>query len=393
MQNKESISRHVIQNILTRDFVLVFLAFFIFAAANHALTPTIPIYLAKLGSIESEIGVLVGIFGVSSLISRFLVGGWLLKHSEKSAMMTGTILFALGSLAFIVFRPFWPFFAVRFMQGVAFACLDTAAFAFVVNVIPMAYRGQGLAYFMLAPNLALAVAPAFALFLINKYSFTLFFLTCMALALGAFVFACLLKGKETVRLEGRIPVSHNRFFDSRIVAPAIVGFLHTFVYGAIVAFFPLYAIQNGVNNPGLFFSAVAIMIIAGRALGARMLDAWSKDKVILTFLSAAMVAMIILSFSETLPMFIVVGLLWGTGTSFVAPATMTYAFEYADSSGGTAVGTFRALTDSGVALGPMIMGILIPLTGYRIMFLCLAIICLINLCYFQFYVRRRHNVA
>ena len=45
--------------------------------------------------------------------------------------------------------------------------------------------------------------------------------------------------------------------------------------------------------------------------------------------------------------------------------------------------------DLGVALGPMIMGIIIPLAGYRIMFLCLALICFINLNYFQFYVRKK----
>ena len=71
---KENITRHLITNLLNRDFVFCFLAFFIFAAAMHALTPTIPIYLAKSGSDEREIGVLVGIFGISSLISRFIVG-------------------------------------------------------------------------------------------------------------------------------------------------------------------------------------------------------------------------------------------------------------------------------------------------------------------------------
>ena len=356
--------------------------------AIHGLTPTIPIYLARLGSGEREIGVLVGIFGISSLISRFIVGACLRRYSEKSLMMTGALLFALGSLAFIFLRPFWPFFAVRFMQGVAFACLDTAAFAFIINAIPETYRGQTLAYFMLAPNFALTAAPVLAMFLINRYSFTLLFLVLTALAFAAFVFSWPLKGHKSVKSEEKASGSRNLFFNTRIVAPAAIGFMHTFTYGAVVAFFPLYAIQKGVGNPGLFFSAVAVMIIAGRTLGAKMLDTWNKDRIILTFLFAGVLAMIILSFAETLPMFIMVGILWGTCTSFLAPATMTYAFEYAGSSDGTAVGTFRSLTDSGTALGPMAMGALIPLTGYRGMFVCLAFICLIDLCYFQFYLRR-----
>jgi hypothetical protein len=46
-----------------------------------------------------------------------------------------------------------------------------------------------------------------------------------------------------------------------------------------------------------------------------------------------------------------------------------------------------------MALGPMIMGIVLPLSGYRIMFLGPALICLLNLCYFQFYVRKKGGTA
>jgi len=41
------------------------------------------------------------------------------------------------------------------------------------------------------------------------------------------------------------------------------------IWGALTAFFPLYAIQNGVANPGFFFAAYAFVLILGRALGAR----------------------------------------------------------------------------------------------------------------------------
>jgi MFS family permease len=139
MDEAGSIPSHSIRTILTHDFVLGFLAFFAFVAATFALIPTLPIFLARLGSTETEIGLLVGIFGASSLVCRLLVGGALLRYSEKSVMMVGSVLFALTFLALIVFRPFWPFVVVRVLQGVAFACLDTAALAFVVKITPPAY--------------------------------------------------------------------------------------------------------------------------------------------------------------------------------------------------------------------------------------------------------------
>ena len=67
---------------------------------------------------------------------------------------------------------------------------------------------------------------------------------------------------------------------------------------------------------------------------------------------------------------------------------MALAMDRAGSSGGTAVGTFRALGDSGLALGPIMMGIVIRFTNYQAMFLCLGLTALINLGYFYFFVCR-----
>jgi hypothetical protein len=67
MDNEGSSSQHTAGNLFTRDFVLVFVAFFTFVAANHALIPTFPLYLTKLSFNEREVGVLVGIMGAASL--------------------------------------------------------------------------------------------------------------------------------------------------------------------------------------------------------------------------------------------------------------------------------------------------------------------------------------
>ncbi|MGB9630352.1 MAG: MFS transporter, partial [Thermodesulfobacteriota bacterium] len=67
------------REIFTRDFVLGFFSQFAFSMAYHLFLPTLPIYLSRLGSKESEIGVLIGVFGVSSLILRPFIGRGLQK--------------------------------------------------------------------------------------------------------------------------------------------------------------------------------------------------------------------------------------------------------------------------------------------------------------------------
>jgi len=389
MDNDNSVSRRTTSNILTGDFFLGFLALFSFAAAFSALMPTLPIYLAQSGSNEREIGVLLGIFGVSSLISRFLVGGVLRKVSEKHVMMCGAMLFALTFSAFIVFRSFWPFLTVRLFQGIAFASLDTAVMAYIIRLIPLQYRTRAISYILLAPSLATAIAASFGMFLFTRYGAIVLFLTCTGLSLCTFLFSWKWKGKQVQEAGTVAPATGSSVFEPKVIAPAITNFLQWFIWGAVVAFFPLYALQCGVMNPGIFFSANAAMIIIARGFSGMVLGAYDKEKIILTFLSTAVLALVLLSFSKSLPMFLFVGVLWGLGIAFFLPACMAYALEYAGSSNGTTVGTYQSSMDLGLALGPVIMGIVVPLTGYRIMFLCLACICTLNLCYFQFYIRRK----
>ena len=163
------------------------------------------------------------------------------------------------------------------------------------------------------------------MFLINRYSFTVLFLTCTGLSLCAFFFSWKMKGPETIKSNKNTSMNNNLFLERKIITPALTNFMHNFVWGAVIAFFPLYAIQCRVKNPGLFFSATAIMIIAGRILGGKITDACSKEKIVVIFLFISMVAMVVLAFSRTLPMFILVGLLWGTGGAFFFPASMAYA--------------------------------------------------------------------
>ena len=375
--------------VLSRDLVLAFFALFTFLAAYQSLTPTLPIYLVQLGCRESEIGLLVGIGGVASLVSRLLAGGALTRYSERSVMIVGALLAACAFFSYVLVRPFWPFFIARFFQGLSFACLDTAVLAVVVRVTPARYRGQALGYVLLASPLAMAVAATLGVFLSSRFGFTVLFLFCVALSFGSLIFASTVRGRRAERPWHVSSVHTSSFLDPNIVIPSLMTFLTYFAGGGLFAFIPLYGLTRGVTNPGYFFFAVSIMLFVGRILGARILVAHDKENIIRTFLFAFVAGLAILPFGHSLTLFILAGLLWGTGFAFVVPATMAYALEYAGSAGGTSVGTHQMFMDLGMALGPAIAGIVLPLTGYPLMFSCLAFLCLSNVAYFQFYVRAR----
>src|SRR4030042_4414847 len=173
------------QKIFPRDFNLVFLGQLAMSFVFNILIPTLPIYLSRLGSTETEIGVLIGIFFFSSLVLRPFVGRALLKTHEKTFMIAGALLFALTSVAYLFAPPFWPLLIVRIFQGFGFAFFQTAAMTLIVNISSEAHRGRSLSYFYLAINLSGPLGPSLGMFLINHFTFTVLFWVCLGLSLGS----------------------------------------------------------------------------------------------------------------------------------------------------------------------------------------------------------------
>jgi predicted MFS family arabinose efflux permease len=91
-------------------------------------------------------------------------------------------------------------------------------------------------------------------------------------------------------------------------------------------------------------------------------------------------------------MFILAAVIWGIGHAFLFPALVAYTLNLSGSSQrGPAMGTFLAPDDLVVGLGSVIMGIVLRLTNYPVMFLSLAFTGLINLSYFYFFMRKKRR--
>ncbi len=380
-----------LRKIFSREFLLTFSAQLAFSFSLFVLIPTLPIYLSRLGEAETNIGILIGASSVSSVLMRPFVGRALLKLPERNFMFAGALLLALCSVAYVFLLPFWPFLMIRVFHGFAFAFFYTASTTFIANISPEAHRGQSISYFFLAFNFAFALAPSSGMFLLNHFNFTILFLVCTALSLCSLFLTTQLQKGETKILKGLSPEDRS-LLSIKALPPAILAFFTHIIWGALTAFFPLYALQHGMNNPGLFFAAFALMLILGRMFGGKMLDLYSKERIIFPCLLTYILATLILAFSKTTPLFLLVAIIWGAGNAFAFPAFVALAIDLAGPSRGPALGTFTALSDLGVGLGAVMMGVVLRLTNFQIMFLALTLTGIINFLYFYFSILRKKGL-
>jgi MFS family permease len=372
----------VFQKTLSRDFVLSFFAQLCFSSVFCILIPTIPIYLSKYQAKESEIGILVGIFSVSSLILRPFIGKALLTIPERLFMVCGTLIYVASSLAYIFASPFWPLFWLRIFHGIGMALFSTASFTFIANIAPPTRRGQSIGYYSLSMNLSWALGPFFGMLLINHFSFRVMFLVCAGLSLASLWMATKLS-KRTIPVENQPPMSGS--YLNRAALPfSFVAFMLSVIWGTLAAFFPLYALMHGILNPGIFFLFLAGTIFLGRAFFARTADKYGRKQIILPCLIVVIISVSIIPLSKTLAMFVLSAVLLGTGWALLYPSLLAYAIDNGGPAQGPAMGTFTALSDLGAGLGPMIMGLILEWTNYSVMFSFLVLTAVINLIFFYF---------
>jgi len=377
----------IFQKTLSRDFVLSFFAQLCFSSVFCILIPTIPIYLSNFQAKESEIGILVGIFSVSSLILRPFVGKALLTIPERLFMICGTLIYFASSLAYIIASPFWPLFWVRILHGVGMALFSTASFTFIANITPQGQRGQSISYYSLSMNLSWALGPFFGMLLVNHFGFRAMFLVCSGLSLASLWMTTKLS-KRTIPMKDQSP--RNDSYLSRETLPfAFIAFILSVIWGTLAAFFPLYALMHGVSNPGIFFVFLAGTTFLGRAFFARRADKYGRKQIIMPCLVVLIISISIIPLSKTLAMFVLSAVLLGTGWALLYPSLLAYTIDQAGSAQGPAMGTFTALSDLGGGLGPMIMGIILEWTSYSTMFFCLVLTAVINLIYFYFNIWKR----
>src|SRR5690625_3885663 len=164
--------------IWTRDFILICLAnFFIFLGFQMTL-PTIPLFVEYLGGNDRLIGIVVGIFTFSALLIRPWAGHALETKGRRFIYLLGLAIFVISVGSYMFVASLFFLFAMRIIQGAGWGLSTTAGGTVATDLIPPKRRGEGMGYFGLSGNMALAFGPALGLSLAGVISFSKLFLIC-----------------------------------------------------------------------------------------------------------------------------------------------------------------------------------------------------------------------
>lgn len=381
--------------LFTRDYIFVCIAAFLMSFSFFILVPTLPLYLKDTFGIgQAMVGVVLSCYVVAVLSVRPMAGFVADTLPRKSVYIVSYAIFVATFLGyFFITKALVLFILLRVFHGFSFGMLTTAGNTLVIDVMPSSRRGEGLGYYGVTNNLAMAFGPMAGLFIISSGNYTLLFLTSLVtgtigLILGALVRAPRRELKENVEFK----LSADRFFLKEGIRACMAFMLLAIPYGMTTSYMALYAKSVGItHNAGLFFTIMAAGLIASRLHSGKQVDRGFITETIrlgicIAFLGALGEASLAMAggYSVTVAyiVYFVTAFLFGYGYGTMFPAYNTLFINLAPNSRrATANATYLTGWDVGIGAG-MLLGGTISEYGYEYCYIFGAVLVLLALIFF-----------
>ncbi|MGD0031499.1 MFS transporter [Paenibacillus illinoisensis] len=378
----------------TMDFVLITAASFFLFFGFQILLPTLPVYMLDLGGNNTAVGLIISIFTVFSLFTRPLVGA-LMNRSKKGWLVAGLILCFLIISSYNWTVSVAMLLLARCIHGVGWGIVTVTSSTIASDIIPANRRGEGIGYFGLASTLAMALAPAIGLALLDG-KWQMPGVIVVAAVSTALSLLCVW-GVQKQRKQSDSSLGsgdqvqaktsfRSQLFEPKALFPSLLGLLIGIVYGGIVSFITLFGEEAQIGNVGLFFTLNAICLLIVRFISGRLFDRKGHTWVILPGSVLLAASLLVLSYSHSMTMLAISAVLFGFGFGAVQPSLQAWILNRVEPElRGPANATFYSAFDLGIGGGALLLGRLAEASSYAMMyrysFLVIILFCIVYIAY------------
>ncbi len=151
---------------------------------------------------------------------------------------------------------------------------------------------------------------------------------------------------------------------------AVVNFGVWMARVATLTIFPIYAVQQGLNNPGLFLLVLAVATFPSRLLTGRASDRYGFPVVFLPSLVVIATSILLIPMTHSASGLLVLGAVLGLGLGAVIPSLPAYAASsVSNEKRGAAVNTFTLGGDLAMSVGALSLGFIAVHLGITAAFL------------------------
>lgn len=381
--------------LVTPGYCFILAANFLLYFGFWLLIPVLPFYLSEIFNAgNSTIGIILSCYTVAALCIRPFSGYFLDSFARKPLYLLAYFIFMTMFAGYIIAGSLVLFILFRIIHGVSFGMVTVGGNTVVIDIMPSSRRGEGLGYYGLSNNIAMAVGPMSGLFLHDAgMSYTTIFCCSLGSCIAGFICASLVKTpyKPPVKRE---PISLDRFILLKGIPAGISLLLLSIPYGMTTNYVAMYAKEIGINaTTGFFFTFMAVGMAISRIFSGKIVD---KGKI--TQVSSAGLYIVVFSFFLLSAcvyiinwnsmacgiIFFAVALLLGVGFGIMFPAYNTLFVNLApNNQRGTATSTYLTSWDVGIGIGMLTGGYIAEVSTFDKAYLFGACLTIISMLYFN----------
>ncbi len=379
--NKDVLWNANYNKVMTANFTLFF--------AFYLLTPLLPLYLSEtFHATKDLIGIVLSGYTVTALLFRPFSGYVVDSFPRKKVLMVCFFLFFLLFGGYLAAGSFVFFALVRTLHGGPFGALTVANSTVAIDVLPSSRRTEGIGYYGLSNNLAMAIAPSIGVF-VYKYTHNfdiLFWMAFIIAGLGMLVDSTVkVPQREIIREKKKL--SLDRFFLVRgwLLGANIVMF--SFCYGVLSNYLAIYSkeILGITGGTGTYFMLLATGLVVSRIQGSKALRNGKLTQNATQGIFLSCIGYILFVAVPTEVGYYLSALLIGLGNGHLFPAMQNMFINIAgNNERGTANSTLLTSWDFGIGVGVVFGGVIAEHFGYTAAFATVAALHVIGVLLFVF---------
>lgn len=407
--------------LVTPSYCAILAANFLLYFGFWLLIPVLPFYLEETYNCpEAVLGLVLCCYTVSGLSVRPFSGYLMDKFPRKPIYILCYAVCVCMFLGYMIAASLAWFIVLRALHGVAFGGVTVGGNTLCVDIMPSSRRGEGLGYYGLTNNTAMALGPMTGLFMHSHISYTGIFLTGMLVSLLGLLCACAVKARipESIRLRnerkanGSAPadgsggqkakLSLDRFILLKGIPVSVSLLLLSIPYGSTTNFVAMYAGEINITAPsGFFFTLMAAGMGVSRIFAGKLVDRgyitqcihYGYYPVIVAFLCLGLCRFVSPeSVTAATAMFYTVPMLLGVGFGVMFPAMNTFYINLApNNQRATATSTYLTAWDVGIGIGILTSGLIAHVFTFYMVYLIGTVLCVVSLIFFVRKVTPHYN--
>ena len=338
------------------NYLKVWIANFMLFFAFYLLAPLLPLYLRDtFAANKAMIGFVLCGYTLTALCVRPFSGFVVDTFNRKKVLLLCYFCFALLFAGYYVTGSLLFFAVIRTLHGAPFGATTVASSTMAIDVLHPERRSEGIGYYGLSNNIAMAIGPSAGLYIYHTiHNFNLLFTLSLLIAFAGLAIDSTIHCRDRQPVQRDRKLSLDRFVLLKGWSEGLCIAAFAFSFGVISTYIAIYSqeVLHVTSGSGTFFMLLAVGLILSRLIGSKSL----RQGKIVQNASAGMVlslcGYLVFSAVPNLWGYYAAALMIGLGNGHMYPAMQTMFINLAPHERrGTANSTILTSWDLGVGIG------------------------------------------